>query len=88
MRCLPLSEEEIQAAGAYIEANRAEVEAEYQTVLERARKTEEYWRAKQKERFAQIAAKPVTPAKAALLKQVEAHKAKLAKMRKMNELSD
>lgn len=83
-----LSEEEVQAAGEYIEAHRPEVEKEYQEVLKRAKETEQYWRAREKEWRAQLASKPVTPKQTALRKRVEEHKAKLAKIHEMNELPD
>lgn len=83
-----LSEEAIQAAGRYIEAHKAEVELEYQAVLKRAEEIEQYWRAHEKEWRSKIVPKPLTPERAALLKKVEAHKAKLAKMRKMDESSN
>lgn len=75
-----LSEEEVQAAGRYIEANRAEVEAEYQVVLEEAAAREKYWRAHEKEWRAKMEPKPLTPEKEALLKRFKAHKAKLARI--------
>ena len=83
-----LSEEEIQAAGDYIEANRDEVETEYQTVLKEAAEREKYWRARAQEWRAKIASKPITPERAALMERVEAHEAQLEKMREANESAD
>lgn len=83
-----LSEEEVQSAGDYIDANRAEVESEYQLVIEQAEERAAYWRAREKEWRANVVPKPVLPEQVALKKQFEAHKTKLAKMREMNELSD
>ncbi|MBR8833322.1 MAG: DUF433 domain-containing protein [Stigonema ocellatum SAG 48.90 = DSM 106950] len=40
---LPLTEEQLNAALSYIDANRTEVEAEYQTVLQATQQMREYW---------------------------------------------
>lgn len=53
-----LSEKEINVALSYIEANRAEVEAEYQLVLKEAEELRQYWEDQNRELFAKIAAMP------------------------------
>jgi len=63
-----LTEEQINAALAYIEAHRADVEAEYQQVLKEA----------EGERVARIAAKPPKPGTEAIRAKLQAEKAKLA----------
>jgi hypothetical protein len=45
----------------YIETHRAEVEAEYQVVLQQAEKHREYWEARNRERLAKIAAMAESP---------------------------
>jgi uncharacterized protein (DUF433 family) len=52
---LNLTDEQINAALSYIEANRAEVEAEYQTVLQEAEEIRQYWEERNREHFARIA---------------------------------
>lgn len=55
---LNLTDQQIQTALAYIETHRPAVEAEYQEVLQAAAETQQYWEAKNRERFARIAATP------------------------------
>jgi hypothetical protein len=77
-----LTDKQIRDALYYIEENRAEVEAEYQSVLEYAEELRQYWEERNKERFAQIAAMPRNPEQEALWAKFEAHRAKL----KANEI--
>ena len=58
---LDLTDRQIADAMAYIEDHRAEVEAEYQTVLRDAEGIRQYWEERNRERFAQIAAQPPKP---------------------------
>jgi uncharacterized protein (DUF433 family) len=58
---LPLTEEQLNAALAYINANRTEVEAEYQTVLKETQELRKYWEEKNRDRLAQIAKIPPKP---------------------------
>ena len=53
-----LTDEQINAALAYIETNRAEVEAEYQQVLEEAEDLRQYYEEQNRELVARIAAQP------------------------------
>ena len=74
---LPLTEEQINAAISYIDSNRAEVEAEYQTVLQTAQEMREYWEDKNRERLAQIAKMPPKSGQEEIYAKLQAWKAKL-----------
>ncbi|MBM0742280.1 DUF433 domain-containing protein [Phormidium sp. CLA17] len=73
---LDLTEEQINAALSYIEANRVEVEAEYQVVLKQAEENRQYWEERNRERFTQIAAMPPKPEQEALWAKLREQKAK------------
>lgn len=75
---LNLTDEQINAALSYIEANRAEVEAEYQTVLREAEESRQYWEERNREHFARIAAMPPKPGREALWAKLQAQKARHA----------
>jgi uncharacterized protein (DUF433 family) len=72
-----LTDEQIRDALCYIEENRAEVEAEYQSVLEYAEEIRQYWEERNQERFAQIAAMPREPGQEELWAKLDAQKRKL-----------
>ncbi|MEG4446907.1 DUF433 domain-containing protein [Microcoleus sp. AT9_B5] len=72
-----LTEEQINAALAYIEANRAEVEAEYQMVLKEAEELRLYYEEKNRDLIARIAAQPPKPGEEAIRAKLQAAKAKL-----------
>ena len=74
---LCLTNEQVNAALYYIEAHRAEVEAEYQTVLQEAEELRQYWEEQHRELFAQIAAKPPKPGTEAIRAKLQAAKAKI-----------
>jgi len=74
---LPLTEEQLNAAISYIDSNRAEVEAEYQTVLQTAQEMREYWEDKNRERLAQIAKMPPKSGQEEIYAKLQAWKAKL-----------
>ncbi|MBW4631084.1 MAG: DUF433 domain-containing protein [Iphinoe sp. HA4291-MV1] len=74
---LSLSDEQVNAALSYIEAHRAEVEAEYQTILQEAEELRQYWEEQNRELFARIAAKPPKPGTEAIRAKLQAAKAKL-----------
>jgi uncharacterized protein (DUF433 family) len=74
---LRLTQEQLNAALSYIEEHRGEVEAEYQTVLQTSEEIREYWEAKNRDRFARIAALPPQPGQEAIRAKIQAHKAKL-----------
>ena len=71
-----LSEEEIQAAGRYIEANRAEVEAEYQLVVEQAEARRKDWKEKNKEKIERILKQQPRPGREAAWAKLMEQKAK------------
>jgi uncharacterized protein (DUF433 family) len=74
---LNLTDEQVNAALSYIEANRAEVEAEYQIVLQEAEEIRQYWEERNRERFAQIKALPPKPGQEAIRAKLQAWKEKL-----------
>ncbi|HBB34352.1 MAG TPA: DUF433 domain-containing protein [Cyanobacteria bacterium UBA8803] len=74
---LNLTDEQLNAALSYIEANRAEVEVEYQIVLKEAQEIRQYWEERNQERFAQIKALPPKPGQEAIRAKLQAWKEKL-----------
>jgi uncharacterized protein (DUF433 family) len=74
---LPLTEAQLQAALAYIEAHRSEVEAEYKIVLETAQEIQEYWEEKNRERLIKLAALTPKPGQEEIHAKLQAWKAKL-----------
>ncbi|MEH2421205.1 MAG: DUF433 domain-containing protein [Nostoc sp.] len=71
-----LTEEQINAALAYIETNRADVEAEYQMVLKEAEELQQYYEEKNRELIARIAVKPPKPGTEAAWEKLQAARAK------------
>ncbi|MEG4944334.1 DUF433 domain-containing protein [Microcoleus sp. F4-D5] len=69
-----LTEEQINAALDYIEANRAEVEAEYQQVLKEAEELRLYYEEQNRERVARIATLPPPPGLEAAWEKLQAAK--------------
>lgn len=74
---LDLTERQITDAVAYIDMHRAEVEAEYQTVLQNAQEIRRYWEDRNREQFIRIAAQPPKPEQEALRKKLQEWKAKI-----------
>ncbi|NEP12875.1 MAG: DUF433 domain-containing protein [Symploca sp. SIO2C1] len=74
---LPLTEEQLHAALFYIDTNRTEVEAEYQTVLQATQEMREYWEDKNREHLAQIAKLSPKPGHEEIHAKLQAWKAKL-----------
>ncbi|NJM73561.1 MAG: DUF433 domain-containing protein [Scytonema sp. RU_4_4] len=74
---LPLTEEQLNAALSYIDANRTEVEAEYQTVLQETQEIRKYWEDKNRERLTQIAKMSPKPGREEIHAKLQAWKAKL-----------
>ena len=74
---LPLTEEELDVALSYIEANRAEVEADYQALSQATQEMREYWDNKNRDRLAQIAKLPPKPGQEEMYAKLQAWKAKL-----------
>jgi len=58
---LNLTDKQITDVMDYIETHRAEVEVEYQSVLQYAEEIRQYWEERNRERFAKIAAMPPKP---------------------------
>ncbi len=75
---LSLTDEQIGAALAYIEAHRATVEAEYQIVLKEFEELRQYYEAENRERVARIAAKPPKPGTEAIRAKLQESRARLA----------
>jgi uncharacterized protein (DUF433 family) len=73
---LRLTDAQVRVALDYIAAHRDAVEAEYQQVLAEAEEIRRYWEERNRERFARIAATPLSPEKLALLAEVERRHAK------------
>ncbi|GAA6617294.1 DUF433 domain-containing protein [Scytonema sp. NUACC26] len=58
---LSLTDEQVNAALSYIEAHRAEVQAEYQLVLQEAEELRQYYEEQNRDLIARISAKPPKP---------------------------
>lgn len=71
-----LTEEQINAALDYIEANRTEVETEYQQVLKEAEELREYYEEQNRERVARIATLPPPPGMEAAWEKLQKSKAR------------
>jgi uncharacterized protein (DUF433 family) len=67
-----LSEEQINTALAYIEANRTEVETEYQKVLKETEELRLYYEEQNRERVARIATLPPPPGLEAAWEKLQA----------------
>jgi uncharacterized protein (DUF433 family) len=74
---LSLTDEQVNAALSYIDAHRAEVEAEYQTVLKDAEELRQYYEAQNRDLIARIAAKPPRLDTEAIRAKLRAERAKL-----------
>jgi uncharacterized protein (DUF433 family) len=74
---LDLTDQQMADVMDYIEHHRAEVEAEYQLVLQRAEETRQYWEARNRERFAKIASMPPKPDQEVLRAKLQDWKAEL-----------
>lgn len=72
-----LTDAQINAAFAYIQLNRAEVEAEYQVVLKEAAELQKYYEEQNRELIARIAKMPPPPGREAVWEKLQAQKAKL-----------
>lgn len=74
---LDLTDEQVTAALAYIEANFADVEAEYHLVLKEAEELRQYYEEQNRERFEQIAAKSPKPETEAIRAKLQVERARL-----------
>jgi uncharacterized protein (DUF433 family) len=73
-----LTDDEINAALSYIEANRAQIETEYQQVLQTRAEIRSYWENRNRERLDRIAMMPHKPGQEALWAKLEEQKARRA----------
>lgn len=73
---LNLTDTQINAALAYIEENRPQVEAEYQVVLKQTEENRQYWEERNREHFARVAAMPPPPGREALRTKLREQKAR------------
>ncbi|MEG4504788.1 DUF433 domain-containing protein [Microcoleus sp. F6_B4] len=73
-----LTDDQINAALSYIEANRAQIETEYQQVLQTRAEIRSYWENRNRERFYRIAMMPRKPGQEALRAKLEKQKARRA----------
>lgn len=71
-----LTEEQINTALSYINEHRAEVETEYQVVLNQAEELRAYYEQENRERIAQIAALPPPPGLETAWEKLQASKAR------------
>jgi len=75
---LNLTDSQIAEVMDYIARNRAEVEAEYQLVLQQTEEIRQYWEARNRDRLTQIAALPPKPGQEELRAKLAAWKARVA----------
>jgi uncharacterized protein (DUF433 family) len=71
-----LTDEQLTVALAYIEANRTEVEAEYQTVLKETEELRQYYEERNRALIARLASQPPKPGMEAAWTKLQAQKAK------------
>jgi uncharacterized protein (DUF433 family) len=69
-----LTDTQVNAALSYIEANRTQVEAEYQEALRTREEIHQYWEEHNHKHFAQLATKPHKPEQEALWAKLEEQK--------------
>lgn len=77
---LGLNHEQVNLALAYIEAHRAEMEAEYQDFLQKGEEIRQYWQEKNRERFVTIAAMPNKVGQEALRAKLQSWKERIASL--------
>jgi len=74
---LSLTDEQVDAALAYIDTHREKVEAEYQTILEEVEELRQYYEKQNHDLMVHIAAKPPRPGTEAIRSKLQAERAKL-----------
>ncbi|MBW4622315.1 MAG: DUF433 domain-containing protein [Cyanosarcina radialis HA8281-LM2] len=74
---LCLTDVQVNAALSYIKAHQAEVEAEYQEVLQMAEDNRQYWEERNRQHFARVAATPPKPGQEAAYIKLQAWKDRL-----------
>jgi uncharacterized protein (DUF433 family) len=72
-----LTDEQFKVAMSYLETNHAQVEAEYQTVLNDAQEVRHYWEERNKKRLDRIATMPPPPGREAAWEKLLVEKARL-----------
>ncbi len=72
-----ITDEQLEVAISYIEANRAEVEEEYKIVVKEDEESRQYWEEQNRERFAQIVQLPPPVGREAAWAKLQAEKARL-----------
>lgn len=77
---LNLSDQQMNDALSYIEANRAQVEAEYELVLKEAEESQRYWNARNRHLFSQLETRPVKPGQEKIKAKLQARKNKLGQL--------
>jgi len=77
-----LTDEQMSAALSYIEAHRAEVDAEYQIVLKEAEELRQYYDERNHDLLVRLATKPPKPGMEAAWEKLQAQKAKHQAQRK------
>ena len=71
-----LTDAQIDTALSYIEANQAQVESEYQEVLQTREEIRQYWEERNRDRLARIVTMPRKPGQEAFWAKLEQQKAK------------
>jgi uncharacterized protein (DUF433 family) len=74
---LSLTDEQVNSALSYINAHRKEVEAEYHLVLKETEELRQYYEEQNRERIAQIAAKPPKLGTEVIREKLHAERARL-----------
>ena len=74
---LCLTDAQTSAALSYIEAHQAEVDSEYQQVLQIAEDNRQYWQERNQEHFARLAAIPPKPGQETIRAKLQAWKDRL-----------
>src|SRR6187401_2538706 len=74
---LNLTDQQVTDVLEYLDAHRAEVDAEYQQVLQEAEESRRYWEERNRARFERIAATPPDPERKHLRKKLEEWKSRL-----------
>jgi uncharacterized protein (DUF433 family) len=72
-----LTDQQIADVMEYLETHRAEVEDEYQQVLQQAEEDRKYWEERNRERLSEIAAQPPKPGQEKIRAKLQAAKARL-----------
>ncbi len=75
-----LTDAQITDVMAYIERYTEEVESEYQTVLQQAEESRQYWEGKNQDRQKKIAGGPPKPGQEAIRAKIQEAKAKLGRL--------